>query len=94
MGEEIIQIDEEPTKTWQQVHRALLMRLGDQDSLKIVVKDPTGVQETHWVALIHWEVKGTKPNPLHALGINPYQPPIPPIVAEVIPDSAAIGSGL
>lgn len=92
-GEEFVQVDDVPTHTWQQVHRVLLMRLGDIDQLKVVLKEPDGTHQTRFLDLRHWELKGDKPNPLHALGIQPYQPRIPPVVEEIMPDSAAQTAG-
>jgi regulator of sigma E protease len=92
-GEDIIQIDDASTVSWQSVYRALLLRLGDHDRLKVVVKAPDGSIDTRWMELDQWQLKGNKPNLLHALGISPYLPQIPPIVQHVISDSAATQAG-
>lgn len=93
VGEEIVQIDNVPTLSWQQVYRELLLRLGDHDKLKVVIKTPEGAKDTRWLDLKTWELQGDKPNPLHALGITPYQPPIPAIVDEVIGETPAAKAG-
>lgn len=93
-GDEIIQVDDIPTVSWQQVHGTLIKRLGDQDKLKVVVKSPNNPSQTHWLSLESWELKGQKPNLLHALGITPYQPDIPPVVESVVDDSAATQAGI
>lgn len=92
-GEEIVAVDNVPTLSWQQVYREVLLRLGDRDKLKVVIKTSDGAQDTRWMDLKSWELKGEKPNPLHALGITPYQPPIPPVVSEVIGDTPAAKAG-
>jgi len=82
--QEIVMVDHVSTKTWQQVMKQLMRRLGDKDYLEIEIKQPNGILHSHSLNLSEWELKGNKPDLLHALGIKPYQPPIPPIIHDVM----------
>jgi regulator of sigma E protease len=94
-GEEIVAVDHSPTPTWQQVMKQLMRRLGDKDQLEIATKEKqTGVNHSYLLDLHQWELKGGKPDLLHALGIEPYQPPIYPVIHEVIFDEPAGKAGI
>lgn len=82
--QEIVMVDHVQTKTWQQVMKQLMRRLGDKDYLEVEIRQSNGILRSHLLNLNEWELKGNKPDLLYALGIKPYQPPIPPIVHEVM----------
>jgi len=92
--DEIIKVDGIPTNSWQQVVNQLINRLGDKNSLSIeVIRD----KEQHQVLTLPlktWELQGDRPDLIDALGILPYQPPIPPIVNEVLADEPAEKAGM
>lgn len=83
-NEEVLSIDHVPTNTWQQVMKQLMTRLGDKGLLELETKQADGARRTYLLNLNAWELKGNKPDLLHAIGIEPYQPPIPPIIVEVV----------
>lgn len=92
--DEIIKVDGQPTQTWQQVVNQLLDRLGDKNTLTIeVLRDKTD-HHTLTLPLKTWELRGDRPNLIEGLGISPYQPPIPPIVKEVLDDEPAAAAGV
>ncbi len=93
-GEEIIAIDGVPTLTWQQVIRQIVERLGDKNTLEIQAQTPEGRNKHTHLNLQSWVLEGTRPDALHALGIEPYQPPIPPVVYEVMEGEPASKIGL
>lgn len=93
-GDHILTVDDQAATSWQAVHRALLGRLGDTESLKVQVKTSVGKDATYWLPLKDWELKGDRPNPIFALGIEPYRPPIPAVVEKVVPESAAEIAGI
>ena len=92
-GEEIVSIDNQLTKTWQQIAKQLMNRIGDKDTLEMQTKETDGIR-THYLNLSDWELKGERPDLLRGLGIEPYQPPIPPVVFEVMPDEPAHAAGV
>lgn len=93
-GEEIISVEHIATNTWQQVIKELMKKLGDRDALEIQGKQTDGSIHNHHLNLQSWELKGDKPDLLHALGIVPYQPPIPPIIIDIIEDEPAAKAGV
>ncbi|MCS5711159.1 sigma E protease regulator RseP [Candidatus Berkiella aquae] len=91
--DEILKVDGITTSSWQRVTNQLLARLGDKETLSIeVLRD--GQHETLSLKLATWQLKGDRPDLVDALGIIPYQPPIPPLVHEVIPDEPAAKAGI
>ncbi len=93
-GVEIISVDHQTTPTWQQVMKQLMSRIGDKDELQIEVKEPSGVVKSYLLNLTGWELKGDRPDLLHGLGIIPYEPPITPIISEVMEDEPAMKAGM
>ncbi len=92
--DEIIKIDGQPTQTWQQVANQLIDRLGDKNTLSIEVLRNKDQHQVLTLPLKTWELRGDRPNLIEALGISPYQPPIPPIVKEALPDEPASVAGI
>lgn len=91
--EEIIQVDDETTPTWQQVVKQLMNHIGDNDKIKVQTR-AEDQENTYYLDLRHWKMEGKKPNILHSLGIVPFQPPIPPIIHGVLPEGAAGQAGI
>ncbi|MGE3318847.1 MAG: sigma E protease regulator RseP [Candidatus Berkiella sp.] len=92
--DEIIKVDGQPTHSWQQVVNKLIDRLGDKDNLSIEVLRDKGQHKALNLQLETWQLKGDRPSLIDALGITPYQPPIPPIVSDVIADEPAGVAGI
>ncbi len=93
-GEEIVSVDHQATLTWQQVMKQLMSRIGDKDELLIETKQPSGVLKTYFLNLRGWELKGDRPDLLHGLGIIPFEPPITPVISEVMDDEPAMKAGM
>ncbi len=92
--DEIIAVDHHPTRTWAQVAKELMNRLGDKDQLEIETKQPNGQVKSHVLELSNWEFKGSRPDLMHGLGIEPYIPPIPPVILEIMSDEPAEIAGI
>lgn len=93
-GQEIVSVDGTPTSTWASVIKQLMRRIGDQDALQIQVKDRDQKLQSYTLNLAGWELKGKKPDPLAALGIEPYHPPTVPLIKEVFEDAPAPRAGV
>lgn len=92
-NDEIIKVDGISTPSWQRVTNQLIARLGDKETLSIEVLR-NGEQHVNLsLKLATWQLKGDRPDLVDALGIQPFQPPIPPIIHEVIPDEPAAKAG-
>lgn len=92
-NDEIIKVDGISTPSWQRVTNQLIARLGDKETLSIDVLRNDGQQVNLSLKLATWQLKGDRPDLVDALGIQPFQPPIPAIIHEVIPDEPAAKAG-
>lgn len=91
-GDEIVSVDGNDTRTWQEVQFELLERLGETGTLTIAVKakDSETVQ-TKSILLNRWLVDEAEPDVLSSLGFNLD---IPAQIGEIIPAGRAESSGL
>lgn len=94
VGEEIVRIDDVQTHTWQQVIKQLMIRYGDKDTLHVETKPSSGENKHYTLSLSSWELPHESTNLLHAIGIEPYQPPITPVIYEVMFGEPADTAGL
>jgi regulator of sigma E protease len=91
-GEEIVAVDGEPVRSWQEVTMALAGRLGDSGSIVLSTRTPgsESVREAR-LAVSSWHRGEDEPDLLGSLGIEPA---LPPVVGEVLADSPAERAGL
>ncbi len=87
---EIIAVDGKAASSWQEVTYQLLKRLGDTGSIEIQVND----QSRHQLVISRWLSDAEEPNPIKALGIEPFRPSVPPILAELQENMPAKQAGL
>lgn len=92
--QEIVSIDNRKTSTWTSVMFRLLAHAGDQDYLKIEVRNPDNQLETHMLNLANWHIDSLTPDPLGSIGIKPYEPEVPLIVGMIKEASPAASSTL
>ncbi len=83
-NQEIVAIDQVETTTWPQVMRQLMKRVGDKGVLEIKTKQGEDSTNNYFLNLEDWELKGDSADLLKSLGIVFYQPPMDPIIAEVL----------
>ncbi|MGZ0715784.1 sigma E protease regulator RseP [Pseudomonas palleroniana] len=94
-GQEIVSIDGEPTTGWGAVNLQLVRRLGESGTVSIVVRDQDSTIETaRELALDHWLKGADEPDPIKSLGIRPWRPALPPVLAELDPKGPAQAAGL
>ncbi|MBY8969356.1 sigma E protease regulator RseP [Pseudomonas sp. P867] len=94
-GQEIVSIDGEPTTGWGAVNLQLVRRLGESGTVNVVVRDQDSSAETPRVlALDHWLKGADEPDPIKSLGIRPWRPALPPVLAELDPKGPAQAAGL
>lgn len=95
-GEQIVAIDHRATPSWQKVMLALTWRLGSQAEMTVVTKTdaPTAAEKTYVLDLKNWQVDGLNPDPIKGLGITPYHPPVPPVIARVLNHQPAAEAGI
>jgi len=94
-GQEIVSIDGEPTTGWGAVNLQLVRRLGESGTVKVVVREQASSAETpRELALDHWLKGADEPDPIKSLGIRPWRPALPPVLAELDPKGPAQAAGL
>lgn len=94
-GQEIVSIDGEPTTGWGAVNLQLVRRLGESGTVNVVVREQDSTTETpRELALDHWLKGADEPDPIKSLGIRPWRPALPPVLAELDPKGPAQAAGL
>jgi regulator of sigma E protease len=94
-GQEIVAIDGEPTSGWATVNLQLVRRLGESGSLQLLTREEgSTIDSPHELILDHWLKGANEPDPIRSLGIRPWRPALPPVLAEVDPKGPAQAAGL
>lgn len=94
-NQQITQVDGSATPSWQKVLLAVVYRLGETNTMQInAVSENSTQAQNYLLNLKSWTVNGLNPDPLESLGIVPYQPFIPPVVAMVQKNSPAAKAGI
>ncbi|KAB0516705.1 sigma E protease regulator RseP [Pseudomonas extremorientalis] len=94
-GQEIVSIDGEPTTGWGAVNLQLVRRLGESGTVNVVVREQGSTTESpRELALDHWLKGADEPDPIKSLGIRPWRPALPPVLAELDPKGPAQAAGL
>lgn len=95
VGQEIVAIDGEPTSGWAAVNLQLVRRLGESGSLQLMVREQgSTVDSPRELILDNWLKGADEPDPIRSLGIRPWRPAMPPILAELDPKGPAQAAGL
>ncbi|MBV4553931.1 sigma E protease regulator RseP [Pseudomonas sp. SWRI102] len=94
-GQEIVAIDGEPTSGWAAVNLQLVRRLGESGSLQLLVREQGSTADLpRELMLDNWLKGADEPDPIRSLGIRPWRPALPPVVAELDPKGPAQAAGL
>ncbi|NWL21552.1 sigma E protease regulator RseP [Pseudomonas umsongensis] len=94
-GQEIIAIDGEPTSGWAAVNLQLVRRLGESGSLQLLVREQgSTVDSSRELVLEKWLKGADEPDPIRSLGIRPWRPALPPVLAELDSKGPAQAAGL
>jgi regulator of sigma E protease len=93
-GQELVAVNGEVVTGWSAVNLQLLSRLGETGELAVQVREAgSNVQSTHQLQLQQWLQGVAEPDPIEALGIQPWRPLIEPVLAELDPDGPALAAG-
>lgn len=93
--EEILSLNGKAINSWRDFQFALMPLLGSRAEVPIRVKPlAKGQPKNLTLSFAKWQIDSKKPDPLGSLGIQPFIPSIPPVVGEVLTDSAAVAAGL
>lgn len=95
VGQEIVSIDGQPTVGWSNVNLQLVRRLGESGSIQVAVRGPdSDVESSHQLVLHDWLKGADEPDPIKSLGIRPWRPELPAVLAELDPKGPAQAAGL
>lgn len=93
-GEEIIAIDDNPTRSWTNVIFQLVTHVGNDDNALLTVKTVDNHTATRLLDLSDWQIDDLSPDPLGSIGITPFLPEVPLTIGDIAAKSPAAESGL
>ncbi|WP_349571676.1 sigma E protease regulator RseP [Azotobacter salinestris] len=94
-GEEVIAVDGEETTDWAAVNLQMVRRLGENGTLEITVRDSgSSVAAQRHLVIKNWLRGVEDPDPIASLGIRPWRPALPPVLARLDPKGPAQAAGL
>ncbi|WP_137885114.1 sigma E protease regulator RseP [Pseudomonas sp. 2FE] len=94
-GQEIMAVDGEPTTGWATVNLQLVRRLGESGKVDLLVRESgSNVESSRQVVLRDWLKGVEEPDPIASLGIRPWRPAVPAVLAELDPEGPAQAAGL
>jgi regulator of sigma E protease len=93
-GDVLATIGDEPVATWQDARWILLQHAVQKSSVAITVLPARGGTGTRQLDLSGLTTADLDSDFLRALGLTRYQPPLRPIIGEVVPGGAAQRAGL
>lgn len=74
-GQQIIAVDNTPTRTWTSVLLRIMVHAGNQDQTILTTQDfHTKKTSSHTLNLKTWQLDGLNPDPFVSLGFIPYMP--------------------
>jgi len=91
-GDEILAVSAEPIETFQQLRLELIERALSGDPVELQIRKAGGISHTRAL-----DLAGVRVDPQYLfedLGLNPYQPPAPAVLGEIVKGSAAEAAGL
>ncbi|OHV10476.1 RIP metalloprotease RseP [Kushneria phosphatilytica] len=92
-GQEIVRIEGERTRSWEEVNLALIGAIG-RDRLHFETRNEGGALQQHTLNVSSYMAQQDPPRPLETLGFVPWRPATPPVIGRVLPEGAAAAAGL
>ncbi|MFJ2447183.1 sigma E protease regulator RseP [Pseudomonas sp. NPDC087626] len=94
-GQEVVAVDGEATSGWAAVNLQLVRRLGESGAVQLLVREEGSTADTPRELILDKWLKGAdEPDPIRSLGIRPWRPALPPVLAELDPKGPAQAAGL
>lgn len=94
-GQEILSVDGSNTIGWGAVTLQLVRRLGETGTLDIRVREPgSSIERNYQLNLAAWQRGVDEPEPLSALGVRPWRPQVPAVLAQLDAQGPAAAAGL
>lgn len=94
-GQEIVAVDGKRTPGWAAVSLQLVRRLGESGELALAVRESdSSLERDYRLSLNDWLRGADDPDPVASLGIRPWRPQPPAVLAQLAPDGPALAAGL
>ncbi|HET8791414.1 MAG TPA: sigma E protease regulator RseP [Modicisalibacter sp.] len=93
-GQEIVAVQGDRTRTWEQVNLELIAAIGHNDALSVTARDGEVAPRDYQVPVTDWLVGQDTPQPLATLGVTPWRPEIPATLGQVLDGEVAAQAGL
>lgn len=94
-GQEVVAVDGEAVDGWSGVNLQLVRRLGETGELSVsVLEQGSTVPAVHQVRISAWLKNEENPDPIGGLGIQPWRPAVPAVIAELDDKGPAKAAGL
>lgn len=93
-GDEILAIDGKPISDWEAINYALIERMGESGELRISLRPHSNGEPRELSLMLNHFLGGRDVDPFREVGFVPYQPPLEPVIGEVLPDGAGGRQGL
>jgi regulator of sigma E protease len=93
-GETIVSVDGEPVPSWQDLHWELLQLALKKHDVKIEGRESGGATLLHTLDISSLEVRDLEGDFFEKLGLQLYQPVVPPVIGSVIEGGVAEQAGL
>jgi regulator of sigma E protease len=93
-GEELVQVGDRSTPTWEAAIFALMAEALDGKDLPVRVREPSGEERVHILDGSALSALPDDPAILANLGLSPARPLLPPVIGEIVAGEAAEEAGL
>ena len=94
-GQEILAVDGKVVNGWGAVNLQLVRRLGETGTLQVRVSEPgSTVVSDYQITLNAWLRGADEPDPIQSLGLQPWRPAVPAVLAHIDPSGPAQAAGL
>ena len=94
-GQEILAVDGQAVSGWSDVNLQFIQRIGESGNLYVEAQsEGSSVPSSYTLVLDKWLHGAEEPNPIAALGIQPWRPQAAAIVAQLDPEGPAQYAGL
>lgn len=94
-GAEIVAIEDEPVRAWDEINLKLVSLIGHNGELSIAARpENASASQRYTLPVDDYLVRQEPPQPLQSLGISPWRPDFPAVLGQVMDGEAAAAAGL